>query len=64
MVKLNRTDTTLDLSHYGKGSWRRKGSILGEEGTLFIVERKEGDSEVCKHEKFVFKLPLTEWVVE
>ena len=40
-IKLKRTDTTLDLSHNGKESWRRKEKNSKELGTggLFIPRR-------------------------
>jgi hypothetical protein len=41
-IKLKRTDTTLDLSHYGKGSWRGKGrkrDVRMVGGGGFIGER-------------------------
>jgi hypothetical protein len=38
-VKLERTDTTLDLSHIGKESWRgKKRGGYAEEDAVFILE--------------------------
>ena len=39
VVKLNRTDATLDLSHEGKGSWRRK-VLMGTEGSLYTGDKR------------------------
>ena len=53
-IKLKRTDTTLDLSHNGKGSWRkRKVKIRGESEVFCSWEDALAEVIIVRQQQFV-----------
>ena len=52
-IKLARTDTTLDLSHTGKWSWRRKESMEGRGGACLYSAQELSESLLITRQRLV-----------